>query len=209
MYLSKLVLNPRPGCRAVLRDLASPYEMHRTLMRAFPDAGHGGPGRVLFRLEPQRPGHPPVVLVQSAKRPDWSALRQIPGYLACPPASKQVDPPLYAGQRLRFRLRANPTVKRDGKRRALVREEDQQGWLLRKAAAAGFRPVGFLAARRLRLTSQKAEADTGRQHRATHLAVDYEGVLEVTDALAFRHALAAGIGPAKGFGFGLLSIAPA
>lgn len=37
----------------------------------------------------------------------------------------------------------------------------------------------------------------------------FDGLLEVTDAAAFRQTLACGIGPAKAFGFGLLSIAPA
>jgi CRISPR system Cascade subunit CasE len=33
-------------------------------------------------------------------------------------------------------------------------------------------------------------------------------LLEITDAERFRAALAAGIGPAKAYGFGLLSVAP-
>ena len=35
MYLSRLILNPRH--RRVQREVANPYEMHRSLMRAFPD----------------------------------------------------------------------------------------------------------------------------------------------------------------------------
>ena len=34
MYLSRLILNPRS--RRVQRELAEPYEMHRSLMKAFP-----------------------------------------------------------------------------------------------------------------------------------------------------------------------------
>jgi CRISPR system Cascade subunit CasE len=37
--------------------------------------------------------------------------------------------------------------------------------------------------------------------------VQFEGDLEVTDAAAFRAALAQGIGSGKAYGFGLLSIA--
>ena len=36
MYLSQLTLNPRT--RRVQRELANPYELHRTLMRAYPEA---------------------------------------------------------------------------------------------------------------------------------------------------------------------------
>ena len=35
MYLSRLILNPRN--RRVQREIAGPYQMHRSIMRAFPD----------------------------------------------------------------------------------------------------------------------------------------------------------------------------
>ena len=39
-------------------------------------------------------------------------------------------------------------------------------------------------------------------------AVVFEGILKVTDAELFRSALASGIGPAKAYGCGLLTLAP-
>jgi len=39
-------------------------------------------------------------------------------------------------------------------------------------------------------------------------SVRYDGLLEVLDEERFRESLLSGIGPAKAFGFGLLSIAP-
>ncbi|MGI6156807.1 MAG: type I-E CRISPR-associated protein Cas6/Cse3/CasE, partial [Enterococcus lemanii] len=45
--------------------------------------------------------------------------------------------------------------------------------------------------------------------RLSHLAVRYDGLLRVRSSEVFGEALAAGIGSAKGFGFGLLSLAPA
>jgi CRISPR system Cascade subunit CasE len=36
----------------------------------------------------------------------------------------------------------------------------------------------------------------------------FDGLLQVVDPTLFRAALATGIGPAKAYGFGLLSIAP-
>ena len=38
MYLSRLILNPRS--RQVRNELADPYEMHRTVCKAFPDANY-------------------------------------------------------------------------------------------------------------------------------------------------------------------------
>jgi CRISPR system Cascade subunit CasE len=206
MYLSKLELNSGAGCRALLRDLASPYEMHRTILRAFPSADAGGPGRVLFRVEPTRPGDP-VVLVQSDKPPDWSALAGIPGYLSTPPEpAKELVLALRPGQRLCFRLRANPTVKREGKRLGLLDAAAQQQWLLRKGSAGGFRPVDFVTCRAGRRVSPPAGAAHLRQQ--THFSVDFEGILEVTDPQCFTQTIAAGIGSAKAFGFGMLSVAP-
>jgi hypothetical protein len=52
---------------------------------------------------------------------------------------------------------------------------------------------------------RKREAAGG--HSTTHLAVLFEGLLRVTDKDAFLETLTHGIGPAKAFGFGLLSVA--
>ena len=205
MYLSKLMLNPSPAARAVQRDLASPYQLHRTLMRAFPDKSSGGPGRVLFRVEPMREDDPPVVLVQSEKEPDWSPLLE-EGHHVLIADSKQFDISVRAGQLLRFRLRANPTVCRAGKRHGLVRHEDQCEWLKRKAAGAGFEPLDFTVRRSARYVS-RVRAGEGATTQ-THLGVDYEGLLKVTDPNLFTATLARGIGSAKGYGFGLLSVAP-
>jgi CRISPR system Cascade subunit CasE len=204
MFLSKLTLNPAPGARQVQRDLADPYQMHRTILRAFPQAADGGPGRVLFRVEPLRTCCPPVVVVQSDKHPDWSALEAFPGYLLSA-ESKEVTFTLRDGQPLRFRLRANPTVKRDGMRHALVKYEDQCAWLARKADGAGFESADFAVRRAVRLMSWRGN---GKKQRCIHLAVDYEGILRVTEPERFADAVAAGIGPGKAFGCGLLSVAP-
>lgn len=205
MFLSKLTLGSVLECASLRRDIASPYEMHRTISRAFPSRQDGGCGRVLFRLEPPAEDQPQVVLVQSDKPPDWHPLLAIPGYLRlCD--SKSLDVSFRAGQRLRFRLRANPTVKRKiddkSKRVGLRSHQEQAEWLERKASEGGFKPLDFTARRVLRTVSRNKAASH------THQSVDFEGILEVTDPEAFRQTLASGIGPAKGFGFGLLSVAP-
>ena len=212
MYLSRLILNPRS--RRARTDIANPYEMHRTVMRAFPDEADGGPGRVLFRLDSGATSSALFLLVQSDKPPDWSFLSSpdAGGYLLeigdpehYNPDSKRIDLfSLAAPQRLfRFRLRANPTVKRNGRRRAILKEEEQAAWLHRKASDAGFSLTG------LRITPENAV--TARRNGSARLTFNsalFDGILRVTDTHAFKSALAAGIGPAKGFGFGLLSLAP-
>lgn len=211
-FLSKLCLNP--CSRDVARDLGNPYDMHRTLLRAFPDAAVGGAGRVRYRLEPTSNG-PRTVLVQSEKQPDWRALPA--NYLICPAEHRRVDRLDFPeGRALRFRVRANPTKRVAvqskgsdgqpidprwiGKRIGLWGEEDQLEWLRRKGELGGFRVLECTPRREpLRTCFKKGMA-------IDQLSVMFEGVLAVTDTEKFRETLREGVGSAKGFGFGMLSV---
>ena len=106
MYLSLLKLNPRS--RKAMTETSRPYELHRSLMKAFPDKGSGGPGRVLFRLDINHRKEDISVLVQSEKKPDWIALDGQGSFLLEPPQWKIYDPIVAVEQVLYFRLRANP-----------------------------------------------------------------------------------------------------
>jgi len=214
MYLSRLILDPRS--RRVRREVSEPYEMHRTLMNAFLSADTSAPGRVLFRLDTppdgqmSRPGL--VLLVQSEVLPDWRFLAGAPGYLLAGagenPAVKPFQPTFSGGQRLAFRLRANPTVKRDGKRRGLCSAEEQRAWLERKAQESGF---VVLAADVMREGAVGGEIHRSEEetHALRLLAVRFDGLLQVGDPPRFLAALQQGIGSGKGLGFGLLSLARA
>ena len=208
MYLSRLILDP--WSPQVMSEMGDPYQMHRTLMKAFPGAEEGGPGRVLFRVDVDRRTDVPTVLVQSEKEPDWTFLLERRYLLDVPgnPAWRAYSPVLRAGQRLRFLLRANPTIRRvfeagkPGKRIGLVREEDQMAWLKRKAEAGGFSLDAVRVIPRGKRRSNRNGAS------GTHICVDFQGVLTVTEPAKFLETLRSGIGAAKGYGFGLLSIAP-
>ena len=136
IFLSRLRLNA--GDRQVQRDLRDPYQMHKTLARAWGEGDDYQTARVLFRVEEAQEkaqGEAACVLVQSLTAPDWS--RVPPKYLQAPAQLKRWTPSLQAGQSLRFCLLANPTVKRDGKRLGLYGEVEQLLWLARKAQACG------------------------------------------------------------------------
>ncbi len=226
MYLSLLIVNaggdpnrPRPGRRWV----ANSYRVHQRLCMAFPEAHPIGggtttqkpprseSGSVLFRIEGQNPQRPRV-LVQSPDRPDWArCFGNAPFLLAEPPQIRQFEPAFRKADRFQFYLRANPTAKKkveekkNGRRVGLVSEEQQIAWFHRKAANAGFSPVLIrLLAARLR-TSRRSKQIDPNPH--THLAADYTGILQVNDPTRFRNALIVGIGSAKAYGFGLLSLA--
>lgn len=204
MYLTKITLNLR--CERARRDLANPYEMHRTLSWAVAEALQERRERLLWRVEPYRLT-PPVVLVQTLTRPDWSKVfARFPDYGELDPTSpKFFDPEFREGQVLRFRLRANPTVKRLEKRYALQSVEEKMEWLGRKLELAGAKVLRAMITGETRIRARKS-ATSDAPFIVIH-AVLYEGLLQVVDPARLKEALARGIGPAKGLGMGLLSLA--
>lgn len=207
MYLSQLVLDPQ--ARRVLDDLADPYQLHRTVMSGFPAQLPAGE-RVLFRLEMQRSEPCLHILVQSHTPPNWEALAKL-GCLLRQPAIKAFELQISAGGVFRFRLAANPTRrlrcedKEHGMRIGLEREEDQFAWLDRKGEQHGFRVLAVQAVKLVQPDGRKFK--DGKNHRIRQLGVCFDGRLQVTGPAAFIQALEQGIGSAKGFGFGLLSLA--
>jgi CRISPR system Cascade subunit CasE len=227
VILSRLRLNPRS--REAARDLADCQELHRTISSAFPGSA-GAPVRaqfgILYRVE-----YPSTILIQSYEQPDFARLAH--GYLMGPAESKDVaDAWDRIGNEavLRFRLRANPTrkidsksgldgIRRNGKRVELRTELEQLDWLRRKAAKGGFEIIAVRSAAQVpdvrvtgegKIRGQRAWTSGSREkHRLTFASVLFEGKLRVEDRDRFRATLEHGVGSAKAYGFGLLSIAPA
>jgi len=211
LFISKLTINERN--LAGLRCVCDTYQAHQTIWRAFPDRADGGPGRILFRIEPVRACRSVVALVQSEKRPDWTQL--LSNGILTEALCKDYGPEFRAGDVLQFRLKANPTRKiadssdcgADGlpksKRVGLCNEDQQMDWLHRKGQSGGYRIVECRVSARDDLRTGKSGTAGGIRH----LAVLFDGTLEVTDPDLFRSTLSSGLGSAKGFGFGLLSVA--
>jgi CRISPR system Cascade subunit CasE len=152
IFLSRLILNQ--SSRQVWNELANPYEMHRTLLRGFPEVSKDDGNNkvsskfnILFRADAEEERDRVIVYVQSTVEPNWLFLHTFHGYLIdgsdMPnPTSKDIGgiyQKLRDGQNLAFTLRANPTkrvAKKDdpmrGKRVELTREEEQISWLIRK-----------------------------------------------------------------------------
>jgi CRISPR system Cascade subunit CasE len=204
---------PSPERKAVDPDFLHPFipedfapeQVHRPREK---DAGF------LFRVDPF-PGGRAAILVQSAGLPDWHyAFHNAVGFLAAPPRILPFDPAPEKGGVYRFRIVANPTrkidtksldgLKRNGKRVPVNR--DRLGhWLESKGQDAGFSPVK----ESLRIETgyafmKKPRAEDGQRIFSTL----YEGILEVQEPGKLREAMVSGIGSAKAFGFGLLSLAP-
>ncbi len=220
MYLSRLILNPRS--RQVRSELTRPYEMHRTLLNAFPQ------GRVdvertaedaiglLYRVDEDARSGALHLLVQSQQAPQWGFLAEREYLLpvADNPATREVDLQLQPGQVLAFRLRANPTKRlsagkgNKGKRIGIYKEEAQEVWLQRKGDQHGFRVLHVQLSRSDMLKQVDVIRDKqGDVHDLKLFSVQFDGVLRVVDAERLVQAIGAGIGSGKAFGCGLLSVA--
>ena len=210
MYLSQLHLDRNH--KQARTDLSSPYQLHATLCHAFQKPEHPVSGEskerartvepFLWRLED---GKSPLVLVLSSTLAQWEKLGQrFPNYFAQSPESKPLPlEQLQPAQTLRFRLKANPTVTKQGKRHGLKEVEEQLEWLSRQGDKGGFRVLGAMVAQSERVKMYKHE----KGEPIVVQSVLYEGHLKITDLELFKHTLAAGLGHAKALGFGLLSIA--
>ncbi|KKW67379.1 CRISPR-associated protein Cse3 [Lampropedia cohaerens] len=202
MYLTRLTLDPRNA--QVRRDLANPYDMHRSLVRAFVQNEEQTPPRFLWRLEPQINWQAlPVLLVQSSEAADWSHLKAVPNYLKREPEEKAftLHAWLLPQQRYRFRLLANPTVARERKRYGIASQEAQLEWLSKQGQRQGFSIESAVV----------IASDVLKARKQTHVIslqrACYEGNLVATDVASFANAIQNGIGPGKAFGCGLLSLA--
>jgi CRISPR system Cascade subunit CasE len=214
MYFSRVTLDERAEpTDSVLRALGSGYGLHQAIWDLFSD----GPERrrdFLYHVE-SRTG-PPTILTLSAREPrandsGWRV------------HIKPYEPRFRLGSRLSFLLRANPIRTREGHRHDVVMDEKCRlrrssivggpmpseadlvqttcsDWLSRRASGLGFRLL-------------TARADAYRQVelrrvRTTPIrfsTVDIAGSLEVMDPdLFLQRAVFEGIGPAKGFGCGLV-----
>lgn len=225
LYLTRIVLDPRD--QLVQRDLADCQHLHRSVMRLFPDIDTSTPRDafgVLHRAEADERTGEIVLLVQSNREPDPTTGTARLGFnasLLWPMncfQTKDVSHSFAAieqGMRLRFRLRANPVKRRSGraddrlagKRVALLKEDEQLAWMARKAADAG---VALLECQ-VQADPLGAFVKGGRRGKEAmrFQAVRYNGVLRVDDVDLLLKALTEGIGPAKAYGFGLLSVARA
>lgn len=205
MFLAKLILDGTFG--HVRRDLADVYQLHRTLVRFFADDETSPPRRFLWRLEAdsiQGPMGAATVLIQSAQPGNWAGIEKIEGYRLAGQKAVALDSLLHGGRHYVFRLLANPTVTRDGKRYGLVGEEAQRGWLGRQAGRNGFVLQECVVTGTTRLTVKQPRSG----HRITVDAVRFDGVLTVEDVSKISAVLVQGLGHAKALGLGLLSIAP-
>jgi CRISPR system Cascade subunit CasE len=223
MYLTRFRFNT--ARRESRRLLSGPQHLHAAVLHAFPepDRLQGDSGRILWRLD-SAARHDAVLYLASPEEPDLTHLVEQAGWPArgltegwdTRPYDKLLDA-LEAGQRWAFRLTANPVhyarSKPDGPKRWVPHTtvEHQRRWLLDRSERSGF----TIAAQadgtpnlvvRDRSWLQFAKADAPRN--VTLTTATFEGVLAIADPEALRHTMVHGIGKAKAYGCGMLTLAP-
>lgn len=225
--LARMSLNP--ATRGGRKLLTNRQAMHAAIMAAFsPEAHDQMDGRVLWRVD--RDAHRHVLYTVSPAEPDLTHLVEQAGWAGQSWDAVSYDAflgRLTRGQVWGFRLAANPVraVAREGARSKVlphVTPAQQVGWLEERSAGWGFSLVGSVdggtteeTKRSSVLVSQRhddrfgrAEGATGRRSKVTLRIAQFDGTLEVTDADALRSALVAGMGRAKGYGCGLMTLRP-
>lgn len=205
MYLSRVELDPTR--RSTMTALAAPQKFHGAVESAF----SGARRRRLWRLD--RLSEKLYLLVLSEEVPDLSGAAEQFG-TGADPETRCYDPLLERitpGSCWQFRLTANPTKSckdpADPQARGTVTAhcttKYQKQWLLDRAAEHGF----ALTEDSFTVTRVQWHHFVKRGTRPVSLlAVTYEGVLQVTDAEAFRTLLCQGIGRGKAYGLGLLTV---
>lgn len=217
LWLTRLPLRNRS------RLLRSPSAQHRLVMSLFPDGLGQDPRRragVLFRIEQTTPTAPPVLLVQSALRPDTETTPNARTLSLLPLLDH-----LREGTTVNFRIAASPmrTVLPPnaqpgsgvrGVRKNLIGAQAEE-WFSDRAAKAGLQ-VAAIRSRdhdfgrcRLNATEKEKARANGEKVDISYPGLLFDGVAEVTDHTTLTAAVAEGIGRGRPYGLGLLSLAPA
>lgn len=225
MYISRMALNV--ARRGAAQLISSPNRVHAAVEHSFPPTQDDkeSEGRILWRIDTLSDSPEVWLYVVSPKRPDFTHIGEQAGW----PTTGTWETKDYApvldnledGQKWQFRLKANPArkVKCDkgrrengrviGKIQGHVTEAQQLEWLSDRCAARGFSIAHDANGNPLVRVSQRSkERFTHGSSRVTLSTCVFDGVLEVVDSDALRHTLCWGMGRAKGFGCGLLTIAP-
>lgn len=201
--------------------LASPQRLHAAVLSGFPnDQGLGQP-RVLWRLD-QSSRHDLRLFIVSPSEPDLTHLVEQAGW----PTQATWGTHSYdgflsrlgVGQQWAFRLRANPMHRgRDkeghSKTFAHVTVAQQEKWFLDRTERLGVHTKGGSVEPSIRVTNretrtfERKSAPSGHGRTVTIATAQFDGLLTVTDPELLRAALTQGIGRAKAYGCGLLTLA--
>ena len=206
MYLSRITLNMQDV--ETIRAMAKPTLLHGAIEQSF----KGERKRRLWRID--QLGDACFLLVLSEDQPNFTTLIEQfnkGGSYEIKPYTNFLEQ-TNVNQTWRFRLCANPvhSVKEQesnkrGKLFAHITKDYQKKWLLDRAAKNGFSlqdsDFDIIRSEWVNFTKNK-----DGNKKISIYTVTFEGILTVTNVDCFCKALVDGIGRAKAYGCGLLTI---
>lgn len=214
MYLSRFEINP--ARRGAQKLLGSPQAMHAAVLAGFPPSSTTVPGgRVLWRVDsgPQTQ----TLYIASQAEPDLTHLVEQAGWPTTQAWTTRPYDGLLAslepGQSWAFRLTANPTrsiqigERRRSQRVGHVTAAQQLAWFTERCRGWGFDATEG-GAPTVAVTRRLTRQFRRQGQTVTLVTAQFDGVLTVSDAELLREALCQGVGPAKAYGCGLLTLAP-
>lgn len=215
-YFSTIRINPLRA--ASRRLLGNPRAMHGAVVGGLAD--YSAAERTLWRVDAPNPRRPTLLVVTESK-PDWTHVVEQAGWPTADGNHCEIRPydpllnSLATGQEYAFRVTVNPVhnvrrkdatavSRRTTTRTGLAALDAQLAWFERRTAGWGFEltgPVRIADRRRHRFTKNGGRGPTVTLNVAT-----FEGTLRVTDPATLAHTLRSGLGPAKAYGCGLLTL---
>ena len=222
MFLSRIISNSqRP---------VDYYQLHKDLWRFFPDYKKSNlcsPAPFFFRIENLHSKGRKIILMQSSVKPikinNSNDSKIFYGSHLLLQNTKSMDhlwDSLKVGQELKFIVRAYPSkrLKKDGKtsnhgnvRVPLIKEPLILEWLkarLEKEKYISVENCKTISRFHLRFRKKKNNNSKHEYHFGSIYTVTYTGYLKVQQPKEFiKNIMLKGVGPAKAFGCGLLSIA--
>jgi len=220
-YLSRVQVDVNN--RYKTKDLTHLGAFHNWVEQSFPDEiATGERRRHLWRLDVL--AGKTYLLILSESKPDSDLLERygVPGTAITKSYDKFLDR-IQEGQLMQFRLTANPThtVTRPGEKQGRVMPhitvEQQRKWLMDRADKLGFQLIKQESSDDPELSVTQAFDIVNRDWPTLHRKVGrgvrlsrvtFEGLLRVSDVVAFRQTLVTGIGREKAFGMGLMTVIP-
>ena len=215
MYFSRVEVDSRN--RQKLSDLSHAGAYHNWVESAFTSERNeeidGHRKRHLWRLEELNGKK--YLLIVSANKPNLNALECYG--VAGSAVTKNYDSflnNLYDSESLRFKLVANPTLKKaiPGKKQGRVipvKQSELNTWILNKQNQFGFEiDNNYQLEIKNKGWKQLYHKNNNGKNLVLLSEVTYEGILRITNIKKFKDALISGIGREKAYGFGLLTVAP-
>lgn len=200
MYFSKWLLKSNKP--------VDPYQLHRKIWQLFPDKADDERS-FLFRVESIGQKCEQLILLQSISQPQATSEE-----LVLLKGPKEINLDMIAGNSYRFMLCANPTKKINDKagkphnqgkvRVPLIHDEEIVAWLKKQLeGSAEIHSVELVQKNLLHFYKNKS----GDKHVGKIQTVTFLGILTAEDPELLSKKISTGIGPAKSFGCGLLTLA--